>query len=44
VQLYVSVLEEKGYIWHVWAGIAGAPIKYHLSDKGRAFLVSRDMI
>jgi hypothetical protein len=44
VQLYVSVLEEKGYIWHVWAGIAGAPITYHLSDKGRAFLVSRDMI
>lgn len=44
VQLNVSVLEDKGYIWHVWAGIAGAPITYHLSDKGRAYLVNKNLI
>lgn len=44
IQLHLSELEEKGYIYSIWPGIAGAPTTYHLSNKGRTFLASKHVI
>jgi predicted ArsR family transcriptional regulator len=44
VRLCLSDLEGGGYIYSIFAGVAGAPITYHLYEKGSKFLADKSMI
>jgi DNA-binding transcriptional ArsR family regulator len=44
VSLYLSELENKGYLYSQFVGVAGAPITYHLTNKGRTFLANKNLI
>lgn len=45
VKIILSVLEDRGYLWSLVVPMAPSPpITYHLTDKGRAFLVSKNLI
>ena len=44
VRLQLSELQEHGYIYSVWAGIAGAPTTYHLYEKASRLLVKKEII
>ncbi|HWN11993.1 MAG TPA: hypothetical protein VNO50_22380 [Pyrinomonadaceae bacterium] len=44
VSLYLSELENRGYLYSQFVGIAGAPITYHLTNKGRTFLAIKNLI
>jgi hypothetical protein len=44
VSLYLSELESQGYLYSQFVGIAGAPVTYHLTNKGRTFLASKNLI
>ena len=44
MRLHLSQLEQREYIHSIWAGVAGAPINYYLSEKARKLLAARNLI
>jgi hypothetical protein len=44
LEYYLHILEEHHYIYGIYVPIGGAPITYHLTQKGREFLIEKDLI
>ena len=44
LEYYLHILEEHDYIYGIYVPIGDAPIMYHLTQTGRAFLIEKNLI